>query len=348
MQPTPTNRAARTRGATTPTALMKRARFWLICLFFLFWAVAIAGAPLLAPDRPPPEYVERAQKQQQRTFEVAPRRGILYDRNMRELAMTVQVDSIYAVPYEIDDKQAAARARSPPIVHTDPEDALDHRAPDRRAPRRRPQLCLDRAPRHARSCRRRQSPQHEGHLLPERIPALLSRQPDRRAGAGLRRPRRQRPRRPRSRNSTPRCTAHPAACTPPSTRAATCSAPSSTNPSRARISQLTIDENIQFMAERALDHAMEKTHADNGTVVVQDVHTGQILALAIRPTFNPNQFRHTTPELLQEPRRQRRLRARLDLQARHLLRGDRSRRRQARRHDRLPGRPDHARRPRHS
>ena len=61
---------------------------------------------------------------------------------------------------------------------------------------------------------------------------------------------------------------------------------------------LTIDENIQFLAERALDHAMERTQADNGTVVVQDVHTGQILALAIRPTFNPNHFRHTTPALL--------------------------------------------------
>ena len=61
---------------------------------------------------------------------------------------------------------------------------------------------------------------------------------------------------------------------------------------------LTIDENIQFMAERALDHAMERTQAANGTVVVQDVHTGQILALAIRPTFNPNDFRHTTPALL--------------------------------------------------
>ena len=68
---------------------------------------------------------------------------------------------------------------------------------------------------------------------------------------------------------------------------------------------LTIDENIQFMAERALDHAMEKTQADNGTVVVQDVHTGQILALAIRPTFNPNEFRHTTPALLKRPRGQR-------------------------------------------
>src|SRR5208282_6465971 len=55
-----------------------------------------------------------------------------------------------------------------------------------------------------------------------------------------------------------------------------------------------------FMAERALDHAMEKTQALNGTVVVQDMHSGQILALAIRPTFNPNQFRHTTPTLLRD------------------------------------------------
>jgi cell division protein FtsI (penicillin-binding protein 3) len=61
---------------------------------------------------------------------------------------------------------------------------------------------------------------------------------------------------------------------------------------------LTIDENIQFLAERALDHAMERTQAANGTVVVQDVHTGQILALAIRPTFNPNMARRTAPALL--------------------------------------------------
>ncbi len=72
------------------------------------------------------------------------------------------------------------------------------------------------------------------------------------------------------------------------------------DPEPGRNLVLTIDENIQFLAERALDHAMEKTGADNGTVVVQDVHTGQILALAIRPTFNPNQFRHTTPALLKD------------------------------------------------
>jgi len=50
---------------------------------------------------------------------------------------------------------------------------------------------------------------------------------------------------------------------------------------------LTVDENIQFMAERALDHAMAKTQALNGTVVIQDVHTGQILALAIPPHVQP-------------------------------------------------------------
>ena len=61
---------------------------------------------------------------------------------------------------------------------------------------------------------------------------------------------------------------------------------------------LSIDGNIQFMAERALDHAMEKFHPQNGTVVVQDTHTGQILALAMRPTYNPNDFRHATTSLL--------------------------------------------------
>ncbi len=61
--------------------------------------------------------MERAAKQQQRTFEVAPRRGVLYDRNLHELAMTVLVDSIYADPSEIDDKQAAARMLARLVPH---------------------------------------------------------------------------------------------------------------------------------------------------------------------------------------------------------------------------------------
>jgi cell division protein FtsI (penicillin-binding protein 3) len=76
---------------------MKLARFWFVCAFFLFWTVAITTRLFWLQIVRHSDYVERADKQQQRTFEVAPRRGVLYDRNMRELAMTVQVDSIYAV-----------------------------------------------------------------------------------------------------------------------------------------------------------------------------------------------------------------------------------------------------------
>ena len=100
------NRPVAARGAP-----FKRARFWLICLFFLVWACAIGGRLFWLQIVRHKEFVERAQKQQQRTFEVAPRRGVLYDRNLRELAMTVQVDSIYAVPTEIEDKDQQAAAR---------------------------------------------------------------------------------------------------------------------------------------------------------------------------------------------------------------------------------------------
>jgi cell division protein FtsI (penicillin-binding protein 3) len=62
---------------------------------------------------------------------------------------------------------------------------------------------------------------------------------------------------------------------------------------------LSIDANIQYMAERALDGQMEKMKASHGTVVVQDPHTGQILALAISPRFNPNDQRHMDASVLQ-------------------------------------------------
>src|ERR1035441_6820935 len=101
--------ANRNRTNTARAIPLKRTRFWLICLFFLLWTVAICGRLFWLQIVRHQEFVERAQKQQQRTFEVAPRRGVLYDRNLHELAMTVQVDSIYAVPTEIDNKPAAAQ-----------------------------------------------------------------------------------------------------------------------------------------------------------------------------------------------------------------------------------------------
>ena len=53
---------------------------------------------------------------------------------------------------------------------------------------------------------------------------------------------------------------------------------------------LTLDESIQHSAERELDRALAETAAVSGVIVVMDPATGEILALANRPAFNPNRF----------------------------------------------------------
>ena len=52
------------------------------------------------------DYLARAQRQQQRTIEITPQRGVIFDRNMHPLAMSVPVKSAFAVPAEIADEIA--------------------------------------------------------------------------------------------------------------------------------------------------------------------------------------------------------------------------------------------------
>ncbi len=52
---------------------------------------------------------------------------------------------------------------------------------------------------------------------------------------------------------------------------------------------LTIDQTIQYRTEQALSAAVERAHAKSGTAIVMDPQTGEILALANAPSFDPNQ-----------------------------------------------------------
>jgi cell division protein FtsI (penicillin-binding protein 3) len=53
---------------------------------------------------------------------------------------------------------------------------------------------------------------------------------------------------------------------------------------------LTLDRTIQYLAEREIDAAYRRTQAKAAMAIAMDPRTGDVLALALRPTFNPNAF----------------------------------------------------------
>lgn len=59
---------------------------------------------------------------------------------------------------------------------------------------------------------------------------------------------------------------------------------------------LTLDQNLQYFVEKALDDAMATNGAKAAWAVVQHVRTGEILAMASRPTYDLNQFNEATEE----------------------------------------------------
>jgi cell division protein FtsI/penicillin-binding protein 2 len=65
---------------------------------------------------------------------------------------------------------------------------------------------------------------------------------------------------------------------------------------------LTIDRDVQFVAESELLRAISETGASNGTIIVMDPRNGDILAMASYPSFDPNAyFNIENPELLRNP-----------------------------------------------
>lgn len=67
-------------------------------------------------------------------------------------------------------------------------------------------------------------------------------------------------------------------------------------PVKGRDIILTIDEGIQYICERELDKAIQKTRAKSGMIIGMDPKTGEMLAMAVKPSFNPNEFIKYAPE----------------------------------------------------
>jgi cell division protein FtsI (penicillin-binding protein 3) len=60
--------------------------------------------------------------------------------------------------------------------------------------------------------------------------------------------------------------------------------------------ELTIDANVQHIAEEAVRQGVERTRARAAVAVVMNPHNGEVLAMASYPTFNPNAVAQSTPE----------------------------------------------------
>lgn len=65
--------------------------------------------------------------------------------------------------------------------------------------------------------------------------------------------------------------------------------------------RLTIDRDVQWIAQNAINQAVSSSRAQSGTVVVMDPKTGHILAQASAPTFDPNNSKSITIEKLNNP-----------------------------------------------
>ena len=278
------------------SAPIPRLRFVTLIGILIVWVVIIAARLVWLQVFRHAEYAGREFRQQDHTFQIAPRRGMLYDRDLQPLAMTVLVDSIYAVPGEIADKDSTAQQLAR-IVHVDPSDryttAKDidgrlHRSRDFAWVARK--VDADVAARvrglnlkgvYFQKEFKRYYPDND---LAAQVLGYVSLDDNGLGGIEHRF------------DGALHGTAGQMLTAVDAHRHSYGSVEKEPTPGKNMV--LTLDAKIQFMAEQALDHAMERTKALNGTVVVQDPHTGQILALAIRPTFNPNNIHEIRPAML--------------------------------------------------
>lgn len=89
------------RGRILAVLLIMGMGFALVALRLVYLQVYQRGA-----------LAARAERQQERLIKIEPKRGTIYDRMGRELAVSLDVDSIFGVPSEIDNPRALARKLS--------------------------------------------------------------------------------------------------------------------------------------------------------------------------------------------------------------------------------------------
>src|SRR6201997_5084443 len=254
-------------------------RLLLIAGVALLWTTAVFGRLSYLQLFAHGEYMARAQRQQQRTIEITPKRGIIYDRNMHALAMSVPVKSAFAVPAEIADESLASRLLSG--VLGVPEDVLEARMASSRSfvwiSRKLPPDKVEAI--EALNLKGVYFQDENQRFYPKRDLAahvLGFVDPDEKGLAGI-----EYELDGRIRSKAEKIVVMADA------RQRWFDGGEAQRERGANV-VLSLDEKIQYIAQRELLAAIEKTHAMAGSVIVMNPNTGEILAMANWPRFNPN------------------------------------------------------------
>ncbi|MEC9488051.1 MAG: stage V sporulation protein D [Halanaerobium sp.] len=269
-------------SVNTHSLIRRRIVFLFIVVFILI--ILLAGRLTWIQVIKKEEYEDKALTQRLRSLKVQPKRGIIYDRNMIELALSASADTVVAFPAEIKDPAATARELAGIL-------SLDEETIYEKITKRAAAVYLERkvSPEKAALIKRKQLPgisfteeskrfyprdQLAAHLLgfagidsqglwgieyyyDQILQGNAGRIVSEKDAAGREIPLGLEKYFP----SEDGCDI-----------------------------VLTVDHVIQYIVERELDKALEEHEAVGGSIVVMDPQTGEVLAMASRPDFNPNQF----------------------------------------------------------
>lgn len=261
-----------------------RLRLTLLALGVGLWAVCVGVRLFHLQVLERADFQRLAARQSERTLTIAPRRGAILDRNGRALAVSVEAESLYAVPQDVSDPEGTAAALAP-VLRLEPREKRELVAQLRRSRafvwvRRKVDPATARAVRDLQldgigflAESRRYYPKRElaapllGYVGLDNTGmggieyAFDGEMRGRAAKVVVRTDARRRPVGQADRPST-----------------------------EGRTVRLTIDETLQHLAERELRRSVAETRSVSGLAVMLEPHTGEVLALASEPGFNSNSF----------------------------------------------------------
>jgi cell division protein FtsI (penicillin-binding protein 3) len=256
-----------------------QARLLILAGVALLWITAVFGRLTYLQLFRHADYLARAQRQQQRTIEITPKRGAIYDRNKTPLAMSVPVDSAFAVPAELGDESLAARLLSG-IVGV-PQDVLEARFASSRSfvwiARKLPPEKAEAV--NALNLKGVYLQKENQRFYPKRDLAahvLGFVDMDEKGEAGI------------EYELDKQIRGQSEKIIVMADAKQRWFDGGEAQRERGADVYLTIDEKIQYIAERELALAIAETRALAGTVIVMNPNTGEILAMANWPKFNPN------------------------------------------------------------